>query len=241
MEMARERERGPSFQELMERIRAGDQQAAWSLLDQYGTYLLHVIRQNLPVRLRSKFDSTDFFQNVWASFFRQPDVLHKFDGPKDLINYLRGMARNKLTMEARRRFGTAKYNVNRESSLEDLGGGARSDGGEARRPEPMDGRQPTPSYVAMVREQWDQWMSKQSTQNQRVVDLRFRGASFNEIASELNINERTARRVIESLLHELEPTPEGESDDSSPHDTLPTDAERGDLNASGDESGAADE
>jgi len=194
----------PSFHHLMERIRAGDQQAAWELLDQYGAYLLHVIRQNLPSRLRSKFDSTDFVQNVWASFFRQPHIFQRLDAPKDLLNYLRGMARNKLTMESRRRFGTAKYDVNRESSLDDITSTQGAEG-TPRHAEPADERHPPPSYVAMVREKWDQWMAKQSPQSQRVVDLRFRGASFDEIALQLKINERTARRVIESLVHELDP------------------------------------
>ena len=206
MEMAKEQDKGPTFQDLMQRIRAGDQRAAWELLDQYGAYLLHVIRQNLPARLRPKFDSTDFFQNVWASFFRQPQVFQRFDGPKDLLNYLRGMARNKLTMESRRRFGTAKYDVNRESSLDDVKSSSDGEGVRALQ-EPMDDRRPTPSYVAMVREQWDHWMARQSPQNQRVVDLRFRGASFDEIATELKINEKTARRVIESLVQELDPPP----------------------------------
>lgn len=198
---------GSRFRDLMARIKEGDQQAAWQLLDEYGTYLLHVIRRHLPAQLRSKYDSTDFFQNVWASFFRKPDVFQRFDGPKDLLNYLRGMARNKLTMESRRRFGTAKYDVTREASLDD----PRPETSRTETMpslEPADSRQPAPSYVAMVREQWNQWMAKQSPQNQQIVDLRFRGASFDEIASQLKINERTARRIIDSLIHELSPAPE---------------------------------
>lgn len=188
----------------MQRVHDGDQQAAWELLDRYGTYLLYVVRQNLPSRLRSMFDSADFAQNVWASFFRQPDIFQQLAAPKDLLNYLRGIARNKLTMESRRRFGTAKYDLNRESSLDDVASAADGET-SPKHAEPADGRYPPPSQVAMVREKWDQWVAKQSPQGQRIIDLRFRGASFNEIAAELKINEKTARRVIENLIRELDP------------------------------------
>lgn len=207
MEATGDNRQSSRFRELMVRIQQGDQQAAWQLLDEYGTYLLHVIRRHLPAQLRSKYDSTDFFQNVWASFFRKPQLLQRFDGPKDLLNYLRGMARNKLTMESRRRFGTAKYDVNREASLENFGS-ASDRAGDMGAPDPADHRQPAPSHVAMVREQWNQWLAKQSPQNQQIVDLRFRGASFDEIATQLKINERTARRIIDSLIHELSPAPD---------------------------------
>lgn len=206
MEAPRDEQKSSRFRELMARIKEGDQHAAWQLLDEYGAYLLHIIRQHLPSQLRSKYDSTDFYQNVWASFFRQPQVFQRLGAPKDLLNYLRGMARNKLTMESRRRFATAKYNVNLESSWEGVQESAADDN-EKVRLEPEDRRNPAPSYVAMVREQWNQWLAKQSPQNQQVVDLRFRGASFEEIATQLKINEKTARRVIESLIHELSPAP----------------------------------
>lgn len=199
MSAAGDQEQGPSFHELMERIRTGDQAAAWELLDTYGSYLMHVIRQNLPTRLRSKFDSTDFYQNVWASFFGQPEVFQRLDGPKDLLNYLRGMARKKLLMENRRRFQTQKYDMNKESSLDDAPPvDAHSEGAPAKK-EPPDKRQSTPSQVAMVREEWDQWMSKQTLVHQKVVALRFKGLSFEQIAQELRISERTARRVIDQL------------------------------------------
>ena len=197
-------ERVGSFHALMQRVRDGDQEAAWTLLDTYGRFVLHVVRQNLPPRLRSKFDSMDFYQNVWASFFREPDALRKFDEPKDLVNYLRAMAKNKLGMESRRRFQTVKYDVNREGQLEPL---APTDGSSPSGREEgdlVDERQPTPSQIASVRERWNQWFAKQSTNHQEVVRLRFGGKSFEEIAQSLNINERTARRVVDALVSELE-------------------------------------
>lgn len=197
-------DREGNFHELMNRVREGDSNAAWELLDRYGRYVLHVIRQNLQPQLRSKFDSTDFYQNVWASFFAHPGMLQRFSTSKEFLGYLAGMAKNKLKMENRKRFNTKKHNVNKESSLESVAP-SHDESPSKTHAEPMDAGVPTPSYVAMVREEWDQWMAQQSKQSQKVVELRFRGASFDEIADELHINEKTARRVIDSLIGRLGP------------------------------------
>lgn len=184
-----------TFHALMQRVRDGDQEAAWTLLDTYGRFVLHVVRQHLSPQLRSKFDSMDFVQNVWASFFREPEAIRDFSHPKDLVNYLRAMARNKLGMEARRRFQTAKYDVGREASLT-----SESEKSPASEPDQLDTRQPTPSQIAMVREQWQRWLARQTPCHQEVVRMRFSGASYDEIAQSLQINERTARRVVERLM-----------------------------------------
>src|SRR5262249_14283511 len=57
---------------LMERIRAGSQEAARELCDRYGSHILRVVRRKLDKKLRSKFDSVDFLQSVWTSFFVNP-------------------------------------------------------------------------------------------------------------------------------------------------------------------------
>lgn len=185
-----------TFHVLMQRVREGDQEAAWTLLETYGRFVLHVVRQHLSPQLRSKFDSMDFVQNVWASFFREPEAIRDFSHPKDLVNYLRAMARNKLGMEARRRLQTAKYDIGREASLVS-GESEKSPEVESDR---QDTRQPTPSQIAMAREQWQRWLARQTPCHREVVRMRFSGASYEEIAQSLNINERTARRVVERLM-----------------------------------------
>jgi DNA-directed RNA polymerase specialized sigma subunit, sigma24 homolog len=89
------------FHSLMDRIRTGDQDAARLLLELYGPHILRVVRRHLSEKEQSKFDSIDFVQSVWAPFFRQPDCVHSFERPQDLVAFLVSIARNKVCDEMR--------------------------------------------------------------------------------------------------------------------------------------------
>jgi RNA polymerase sigma factor (sigma-70 family) len=178
------------FQTLMEGVRSGSQDAAWELIEIYGPHIQRVVSRKLDRRLRSKFDSHDFVQAVWASFFRPSSRPREFEHPKALVAYLGNMARNKVVEEMRRRFDTAKYDVTKEQPL------TESDDS----PPPQDVRQPTPSQVAIAREQWEHMLDGQPKHYQQIVQLRFEGSTFAEIAEELGIHERTARKVIQKML-----------------------------------------
>lgn len=178
-----------AFREAIERVCAGSEQAAQDLIDDYGPHIQRVVRRKLNHQMRSKFDSEDFVQMVWTSFFTEPARIAQFEEPAELISYLATMAVNKLTQESRRRFTYQKHNVNREQSLEN--GGA---------PESSYVRKSnTPSQIVMAREQMDHMMRGQSERNRRVVEMRMNGATYVEIAETLGIHERTARDVIEKL------------------------------------------
>ena len=60
-------------------------------------------------------------------------------------------------------------------------------------------RDPTPSAVAIFREEWENLVDRQPAEVGRVVQLRYEGATYREIANELQINERTARKAIDKL------------------------------------------
>jgi hypothetical protein len=63
-------------------------------------------------------------------------------------------------------------------------------------------RGPRPSEVAIVRERWNTLMERQSPLSRQIVELRLSGMTYEEVAAQLSINERTARRVVERLLAE---------------------------------------
>ena len=78
------------FRTLLAGIRSGSEEAAWQLIEQYGPHIRRIVRRRLDRRLRSQFDSVDFVQAVWASFFREPDQIRSFETLPDLIKYLCG-------------------------------------------------------------------------------------------------------------------------------------------------------
>ena len=127
---------------------------------------------------------------VWASFFRHPEQLKGLSSPGQLIGLLASMARNKVISEVRRRLRSQKRCVVRENAL----GTGGEEFGE------LTARDPTPSAVAIARERWDQLVDNQPPHVRQIVERRLAGNTFREIASELELHERTVRKVIENLL-----------------------------------------
>src|SRR6478609_11654481 len=93
---------GPSFEELMRRVRAGDDEAAALLVRRYESAIRRTIRFRLvDARLRRLCDSMDLCQSILASFFlRAASGQYELDTPEQLIKLLTAMARNKVADEA---------------------------------------------------------------------------------------------------------------------------------------------
>ncbi len=178
------------FAALIEQVRAGSQDAAWDLVKTYGRDVQRFVRRSLHQRMRSKFDSLDFVQIVWGSFFRAPERLHGMAKSDQLIAYLATLAKHKVIGEVRRRLQTAKYDLRREA------GGGKTGHCFEEKLSPS----PTPSSVAIAKERWEQLLAGEPEGVRRIVELRLQGTKFDEIASDLQIHERTARKTIERLL-----------------------------------------
>ena len=69
------------FRKVIERVCAGSDEATWELIDTYGPHIQRVIRRKLNQKMRSKFDSLDFVQMVWASFFTEREKMAGFTEP----------------------------------------------------------------------------------------------------------------------------------------------------------------
>ncbi len=203
------------FLALMQRIRDGSEDAAQELFERYGPHIFRVVRRQLHRNLRSKYDSADFAQAVWASFFAVHPGRLRFDSPEALIAYLAELARNKVIDVTRQRFRTLKYNVGREQSLEQS---------EDRGQQLPASREPTPSQVVRAKERLDEIVSNLTETQQRVITLLLEGHSHQEIATRLELNERTIRRLVRKV------TPGSWSQDGTAADSMPgngsgTDAE----------------
>jgi len=149
----------------------------------------------LHKKLRSKFDSTDFQQDVWASFFANRPQ-NTFECPEALAGFLAKMARNKVLMAHRKRCRLQRHNVNREHSL---------DGSAAFQAEKVAARQPTPSQLAVAQEKWKQMLEGQPPRHRQILTLVRQGYTQQQIARELGVDERTVRRVVRKLASEALP------------------------------------
>lgn len=92
------------FPELIRRIRAGDPDAAATLVRQYEPEIRRTIRVRLrDNRLRRLLDSMDFCQSVLGNFFARVAVgQFDIDQPDQVLKLLVTMAHNKLNDQARR-------------------------------------------------------------------------------------------------------------------------------------------
>src|SRR5882724_13122049 len=93
-----EREPRP-FQELLREAQQGSKEAAKELYETYVKYVLRCVRQRMYHKLRPRFDSQDFVQQVWASFSVGDAKLPDFETPEELVAYLQTLAQRKVTME----------------------------------------------------------------------------------------------------------------------------------------------
>jgi RNA polymerase sigma-70 factor (ECF subfamily) len=86
------------FTAFLQRIRAGDEQAAQELVARFEPVVRRELRARLrDPRLRRLFDSADFCQSVFASFFlRAAAGQYDLEHPGQLLNLLLSMARHKL-------------------------------------------------------------------------------------------------------------------------------------------------
>jgi RNA polymerase sigma-70 factor (ECF subfamily) len=90
-----------SFEDLIRRVRAGDQDAAAALVQRYEPAIRRAVRFRLSdTRLVRVLDSMDICQSVFASFFvRTAAGQFDIDQPDQLMKLLVVMARNKLAKQ----------------------------------------------------------------------------------------------------------------------------------------------
>ncbi len=94
----------PSIDDLIRRVRAGDQDAASELVKRYEPAIRRAVRFRLAdARLGALLDSMDICQSVLGSFFiRVATGQYKLETPEQLLKLLTAMARNKLISQARK-------------------------------------------------------------------------------------------------------------------------------------------
>ena len=128
--------------DFLQRIHAGDEGAARELLQRFEAEVRLVVRRQLPRLFRSRFDSLDFLQSVWGSFFRRMRTAPtEFEDSRHLVAFLARAAKNKVIDEYRRS-ASRKHDMHREEPL-------WIDGRRAKDvPDPID----SPSEIAQANE-----------------------------------------------------------------------------------------
>jgi RNA polymerase sigma factor (sigma-70 family) len=181
----------PSFQDLIQRVRARDEQAAAELVRLYEPTIRMAIRVRLSdPALRRLLDSVDICQSVLANFFvRAASGQFELDTADQLVKMLVTMARNKLTNYAlKHRAGRRDYRrIGKEVSESEL-----VDPG------------PSPSKVVVNQELLQECRRRLSEEERHLADLRALGRSWDEIATEVGAKPDTLRSRLTRALDRVE-------------------------------------
>jgi RNA polymerase sigma factor (sigma-70 family) len=177
------------FYDLLQGIQAGSEEAARQFLAKYGKYLRHVIRRHMLQKLRTKFDSEDFLQDVCVSFFSQPPSPEEFSDPGALLGFLGAIARNKVTDAARQRLAQRR-DVNRENSL---------DGSAEFAVDSLKAADPTPSEALGTEERWEALGQGGHPDQRKLLHMLRNGYTQEEIARVLGLSVRQVQRLVQKL------------------------------------------
>jgi RNA polymerase sigma-70 factor (ECF subfamily) len=176
------------FEAMMARVRSGCPDAAQAVFDRFSPHVRRVVRRHLARRLRRQYDSIDFLQAVWASFFTIPVDRYTFDSPDDLVNFLARIAANKVIEAFRNRYRTLKNDINRERSIE-----AAPIASEPRCPGP------SPSQLAIAEERWALLLHNQPPGRRRVLELLRQGHTLTEAAEQTGVHPKVIQRLLRKL------------------------------------------
>jgi RNA polymerase sigma-70 factor (ECF subfamily) len=175
---------------LVEAVRRGDQGVAAEAVKQLGPFIRAAVRRQLHRRLRTRFDSLDFVQDVWKSFLAMPPDRYAFDTPQALVGLLTRIARNKVVEAFRQNFQTQKNDITREQPLDDPDGDAEAE---------LAAPTPTPSQFAIAAEQW-QWVVGRFPAGYRgVLELLRDGHSYGDVARTSGLSLSTVNRIVRRL------------------------------------------
>jgi RNA polymerase sigma factor (sigma-70 family) len=186
------------FNDLVARARSGDPAAIRDFLERFEREVRVMVRARLPRKLRPRFDSGDFVQAVWQSFFTDPNgPAREFENIAHLRGFLDGVVRNKVQEEHRRLTRTAKHNLAREERLY-INRGSREVLREVASPDP------SPSENVQADDRLEQLVAGFGPREIEVLTLRRQGLTQAEIADRTGMNERSVRRIIELFRSRLE-------------------------------------
>jgi RNA polymerase sigma-70 factor (ECF subfamily) len=174
-----------SLDTMIEKLSTGDSGAAERVFRDYEPFLRAMVRRRLKPPLRSKFDTMDVVQSVWADLlatFREKP--RQFEDRSHLRAFLARVTYNHFVNHCRRH----SPDLEREQPLHEDSRAllATSD-------------QPRPSQFVQADELWDNLVEMCPPSHRMVLDLKRQGVPLAEIASRTGLHEGSVRRLLYDL------------------------------------------
>jgi RNA polymerase sigma-70 factor (ECF subfamily) len=184
-----------AFDDLLRRVRAGDQAAAAQLVQEYEPVIRRVVRIQLrDARLRRHLDSLDICQSVLGSFFVRA-ALGQYDlrTPQELVKLLSRIARHKVADQVKRHQRDCRDHRRVAS------------GSPAERP--LAAAQTSPSEQVAYQELLDEFRQRLSQEERQLAEQRALGRGWEEIAADQGGRPEALRkkltRAVDRISREL--------------------------------------
>jgi RNA polymerase sigma factor (sigma-70 family) len=175
---------------LVELSRAGDQEAARKLFDEYVERLIIYARAHISQRLASRIDPEDVVQSVFRTFFgRLKNGNFHVTDEDDLCRLLVRITAHK-TLRQIHFHQAAKRDARQEQGH-----------GDPERGDLLNllAREPSPEITVAFLDHLEHFLSRLRPQEREILELRVQGFSNQEIADRLGIYDRKIRRVLERI------------------------------------------
>jgi RNA polymerase sigma-70 factor (ECF subfamily) len=182
------------FQELIRRVRAGDETAATELVRSYEPAIRRAVRIRLAdTRLGRAFDSMDICQSVLGSFFVRAALgQYELETPQQLLRLLATMARHKLADQVDRERAECRDNRRVADGVE---------------PCELMHATSSPSRQVAARELLDEVRRRLSPEERQLLELRDQGLDWATIGAQLGTSAEALRkrlaRATDRVAHEL--------------------------------------
>jgi RNA polymerase sigma-70 factor (ECF subfamily) len=178
--------------ELVDRWRAGDEDAATILHERYLGRLLNLVGRHLAGKFNSRLDPDDVVQSVFRSIFRLTrEGRFEFEGDSDFWKLLLTMALNKVRNTVRHH-QAGKRDPSQESISTSADG---VDGYIVNRLS----SQPTVQEIVSFTDMLEQILLRLDPDQAALIQYRIEGYTQKEIAEKLNVDDRTVRRMFASI------------------------------------------
>jgi RNA polymerase sigma-70 factor (ECF subfamily) len=185
-----------AFEDLICRVRAGDQAAAEELVRLYEPAIRRAVRVwSVDPRLRRLFDSMDICQSVFGSFFVRAALgQYDLDRPEKVLRLLINMSRKKLADHARQE-GAARRDYRRSQA------GSRHE-------QHLVAAGASPSEQVEAEELLREFRKRLSPGERQLAEQRALGQDWNQIAAAQGSNPEALRkkltRAVERIAKELQ-------------------------------------
>ncbi len=174
------------FQLLLAACRRREPGAVAELVHRYLPHVQAAVRRRLGTGMRTRFDTVDFAQEVWLSFFRTAIDRAELRDEASLIAYLTQMAKLKVVEEHRHQ-STQKVGMGRESSLVETTAAPA-------------GREPTPSAAAIADDEWQRLTARLPDREREMLRMLRDGHSHADTAAAFGLSEKTIQRLLRRVL-----------------------------------------